>query len=119
MARYACPQCGRRFGSVGEVLNHTQRVHAGESATEIGAEPEVASRSMPEAQPGPVATERASEAEFEVEPLGGNGSGSTQPAPRPSEDEEGEEKQNPALGTVIALIVIALIIILNIIGGGE
>lgn len=116
MARFSCPQCGRRFGSVGEVLNHTQQVHADDPPTTLGAETAAPSRSMPSAEPGPVATERASEAGFETEPAGRNGPGAPGPGPRRPEGEE--EKESPNFGTLIALVVIAIIIILNIIGGG-
>ena len=116
MARYTCPQCGRGFGSVGDMLTHTQEDHADDQPYDAGAEPTITSRSMPSAEPGPVATERASGTDFEVEPATGNGSGASRPAPKPK-DEDADQQQNPTLGTLIALIVIAAIIILNIIGG--
>lgn len=117
MARYSCPQCGRGFGSVGEVLSHTQQVHAtAEPYSELGSASAEPARGMPSAEPGPVATERAAEADFEIEPAGGNGGG---PFGAPGDAGEGEEKQNPAIGTVISVVVIALIIIFNLLFGGE
>lgn len=97
------------------MLSHTQEVHAdAEPYTDLGSAPSEPARSMPPARPGRVATERAREAEFEVEPASGNGGGMFGRTTSESEDEE--ESQNPALGTVIALVVIALIILLNILG---
>lgn len=122
MARFKCPQCGRRFGSVGEVLEHTQSVHAHpEPYAASGGEPAVPARAMPAPEPGPVATERASQAGFE--PRGADDIGTFERGPLESGgtveagDDSGVEKQSSALGTVIALVVIAIIIILNILGG--
>ncbi|HSI80790.1 MAG TPA: C2H2-type zinc finger protein [Solirubrobacterales bacterium] len=119
MARYECPQCGRGFGSVSDMLEHTEKVHAGETvAADAGSQPVISARTMPTGSPGPVASERASQSGFEVPPAGRAGPDPiSRPTGKPQEAEDEEEKQNPTLGTLIALIVIAVIVILNIIGG--
>jgi len=120
MARYECPQCGRGFASVSDMLSHTQSVHADDTLYADRIETAAPARTMPSAEAGPVATERASRTGFEVEPASPRpGPQPTRSPRRPSEDEdEDEQKQNPTLGTLIGLIVIAAIIILNLITGG-
>ena len=133
MARYSCPQCGRGFGSVGEMLTHTQNVHASEEpyAESRAANPVIPTRGMPSSQPGPVASGRASQTGFEVEGAGAGRTASPRQAPprtgfpRPGtqqpggEDEEAEPAGNPRAGTLIAVLIIVAIVILNILGGGE
>jgi hypothetical protein len=120
MGRYKCPQCRRGFGSVGEMLDHTQQVHAEEASRRGGRSPAIApARSMPSTEPGPVATERARRTEFDLERAGGEDGGLIRPGSGEAEGEEGPETQNTALGTIIALLVIAALIILNLLAGGE
>jgi hypothetical protein len=120
MGRYKCPQCGRGFGSVGEMLDHTEKVHAAEAPYRGSGSGAIApARGMPSAEPGPVATERARRTEFDLEAAGGDGGGLIRPGSGEADGEGSPETQNTALGTIIALLVIAALIILNLLAGGE
>jgi hypothetical protein len=74
---------------------------------------------MPTAEPGPVATERARRTGFDLETLGGNDGDLIRPGAEEGEPEGAAPGQNPVLGTVIALVIVAALIILNLIAGSE
>jgi hypothetical protein len=103
------------------MLSHTEQVHANAEPYAEQGRRSVPARGMPAPEPGPVATERASEAGFEVEPQPERDVGTFQRGPTEAGEDGAERspKQGPALGTLIALAVIIIIIILNIIGGGS
>jgi hypothetical protein len=102
------------------MLAHTEEVHTSESPDAARAPATAApARSMPSAEPGPVATERARRTGFDVETFGGDDGGVIRPGSEEADGEGGSEGQNAALGTIIALLVIAALIILNLLAPGE
>jgi hypothetical protein len=102
------------------MLDHTEDVHSGEAPGAASAPATAApARGMPSAEPGPVATERARRTGFDLETFGGDDGGLVRPGSEEAESEGGSEGQNAALGTIIALLVIAALIILNLLAPGE
>jgi hypothetical protein len=103
------------------MLDHTEEVHTTEAPGAASAPATAApARGMPSAEPGPVATERARRTGFDLDTIGGDdGGGLIRPGSEETETEGDSEGKNAALGTIIALLVIAALIILNLLAPGE